>query len=418
MRIAMFTIGSAGDVFPFIALGIELKRRGHQITVTTGEHYETTVRKAGLEFSAMFTAEEFHKIQVHPDLFHPTRGIRIVYRQMCLPWVSRVYDAIAKQYVPGEMGVVASTFVFGARIAREKLHVPMATVHLQPLFLRSLFDTPTYPGLPIRHLPPALKSLVYRGMDRFLDDCVGAELNAFRGTLGLAPIHRFFSNWIHSPDCTLGLFPTWYAVPQPDWPAQALLAGFPLFDGTVEHPLPVETAQFLEAGTPPVVFTAGSEMKQGRWFFDAAVEACKRIGCRGLMVNPYRDQVPADLPDSLHYAPYAPYSAAFRRGRVAVHHGGIGTVAQAFAAGVPQVVIPIAFDQADNATRMARLGTGLQIDRKYFNGQSLAGALRRILQEPDYDRKAQEISCRMDGPKAVAEACDGIEHSFHRAQKK
>jgi hypothetical protein len=61
----------------------------------TGGHYETAVRKAGLDFSAMFSEADFNKIVEHPDLYHPRRGIQLVYRQMCLPWVSRVYDFIA-----------------------------------------------------------------------------------------------------------------------------------------------------------------------------------------------------------------------------------------------------------------------------------------------------------------------------------
>jgi UDP:flavonoid glycosyltransferase YjiC (YdhE family) len=401
-------------VFPFIAIGLELQRRGHQVTFMTGGNYETTIRKAGLDFSALFTKEEFGKISENPDLFHPVRGLRVIYRQMCLPFVSCVYEAIAKQSSQGEVGVVASTFSFGARVAGEKLRVPMVTVHLQPTFLRSIYDTPTYPGLPIKHLPSLLKPILYRGMDWFLDDCIAAELNAFRSGLGLARIHRFFANWIHSPDATLGMFPPWFAPPQPDWPAQARLAGFPLFDGMVEHPLSAEVNRFLEDGEPPVIFTAGSHIKQGRWFFEAAMDACERIGCRALLVNLFRDQVPATLPSSLLYAPYVPYGAAFKRSRAVVHHGGIGTVAQAFAAGVPQVIVPIAFDQADNAERMQRLGVGLQISRKHFRGPALADILRRVLQESAFRDKAQEIARRMDGRKAAAAACNVIEETFQR----
>ncbi|HEY3839422.1 MAG TPA: glycosyltransferase [Bryobacteraceae bacterium] len=416
MHILIFTVGSSGDVFPFVALGLELQRRGHTVTFMTGDHYETAVRKTGLDFSALFTAQEFSDILEHPDVAHPIRNIRLVYRQLCLPWVSRVYDVIAKHNSPGETAVVASAFVFGARIAQEKLRVPTATVHLQPTFLRSIHDTPVYHGFPIRNLPSPLKSVLYRGMDWFLDGCVAKELNAFRGSLGLAPLNRFFANWINSPDCTLGLFPKWFAPPQTDWPAQVRLTGFPLFDGAEERPLPDQLSQFLDAGEPPVVLTAGSQNNHGRWFFEAAVEACKQIGCRGLLVSAFPDQVPENLPDGLLHVPFVPFNAVFRRGRVAVHHGGIGTMAPAFAAGIPQIAVPSFFDQPDNAARLERLGAGLRVARKDFSGQSLADALGRVLREPVFARKARELSHDVDGPKAVAESCDVLEQAFRRGR--
>ena len=85
MRILIFTIGSAGDVFPQIALGLELQRRGHRITLMTGGHYETAVRKAGLDFSAMFSEADFNKIVEHPDLYHPRRTTQCLQSDSHLP---------------------------------------------------------------------------------------------------------------------------------------------------------------------------------------------------------------------------------------------------------------------------------------------------------------------------------------------
>ena len=84
-------------------------------------------------------------------------------------------------------------------------------------------------------------------------------------------------------------------------------------------------------------------------------------------------------------------------------------------AGIPQIIVPIAFDQPDNAARMERLGVGLQISRNHFNGRRLADTLHRLLQESAYQEKAQAISRRMDGPAAVTTACDLIEKTLRRA---
>ena len=80
--------------------------------------------------------------------------------------------------------------------------------------------------------------------------------------------------------------------------------------------------------------------------------------------------------------------------------------------------LPIAFDMPDHAARMERLGVGVQISRKHFGGKSLAHALRRILDEPGYRAKAQEVSRGMNCRKAVAAAYNVIEETFRRAQKK
>ena len=412
MHILMFTIGSAGDVFPFIALGLELQRRGHRITLMTGEQHQTAVRAAGMGFAPMYTEQEFNMLLEHPDFFHPRRGIRLFYREMCLPWVTKVYQFISSQYVQGQTGVITSTFAFGARVAQEKLGVPVVTVHLQPTFFRSIHDTPIYPGLPMKYLPRQLKSFVYRGMDKFLDGCIAGEMNAFRATLGLPAEHRYFANWIHSPTLTLGLFPSWFVAPQPDWPAQAQLTGFPLYDGIIEHPLSEQVSRFLEAGDPPVVFTIGTPTRDGRWFFEGAVEACRKLGCRGLLVHRYQDQIPPVPPPGILHAPFVPFGKVFSRSRAVVHHGGIGTLAQVFAAGVPQVVVPIGFDRPDNAARMERLGVGFQLPRQRFSGASLADALRRLLNTSNFSEKARQVAGQTDGQAAVAAACDKALSAF------
>ena len=69
-----------------------------------------------------------------------------------------------------------------------------------------------------------------------LDPTVVPALNEWRRELGLPPVTRVFSDWIHSPQRVIGLFPDWFGNPQPDWPAAVRLTGFPLYDdsGTAE----------------------------------------------------------------------------------------------------------------------------------------------------------------------------------------
>jgi rhamnosyltransferase subunit B len=416
MKILILTIGSAGDVHPFIALGKELQGRGHQITFYTSDYFEADIRKAGLEFAAMFSSEEFAGIMDHPDLWDPLRGFELLYRKVFVPLAPVNYRFITERYVPGETGVVMSTLAFGARIAQEKHRVPTVTVHLQPSVFRSIYDTPVYPGLRMGPgMPRGLKRLLFWLMDKYIDRIITPGLNGFRTTLGLPPTQRIFAGWFNSPDGVLGLFPDWFGPPQPDWPARTDLSGFPLYDAAAEHPVPPEVESFLAAGELPVIFTAGSAMKQGRWFFQAAVEACERLKCRGLLINKFREQVPERLPEGVLYADYVPFSRVFHRARVVVHHGGIGTTAQVLAAGVPHLLVPIAFDQNDQAMRVERLGAGLQLARRDFTGGNVAAKLRHIVESSAMAERARELAAGMNGPAAVSGACDFIEQSFRRS---
>jgi rhamnosyltransferase subunit B len=105
-------------------------------------------------------------------------------------------------------------------------------------------------------------------------------------------------------------------------------------------------------------------MAHGRSFFSAALQACQALGRRALLITSYADQLPEVLPTGCHHVAYAPFESVVPRLAGLVHHGGIGTSAQALAAGVPQLVCPFAHDQFDNAARLKRLGVGRVVARQ------------------------------------------------------
>src|SRR5690606_3222482 len=115
------------------------------------------------------------------------------------------------------------------------------------------------------------------------------------------------------PDLVLGLFPDWYAAPQPDWPPNLVLTGFPLADVDEAPRLAPEIEAFLRAGDPPVVFTIGTGMAFGRRFFEASAEACRRLGRRGILLTKFADQVPDALPEGVARFEYAPFEPLLPR---------------------------------------------------------------------------------------------------------
>ena len=193
--------------------------------------------------------------------------------------------------------IAAPLTAFGARIAQERLGIPLVTVCLQPSALRSALEPPVVRPLPMSRSMPAWNRFLYKLADRVVfDPMVRHETNAFRTELGLRPIRGSFPDWSFSPSRILGLFPEWFGPRSADWPSSVRLCAFPSLRR--RRPLAVlpEVAKFLDAGEPPLVFTPGSAMRHSRAFFDAAVTGCRLLGVRGILVSPFRDQIPEALP--------------------------------------------------------------------------------------------------------------------------
>ncbi|MGH7137613.1 MAG: glycosyltransferase, partial [Pirellulales bacterium] len=325
--------------------------------------------------------------------------------------IEPIYRAIAERHAPGETVVVASTLAFGARCAQEKLGLPLVTVHLSPSVFRSDYHNPVLPGMFLpRWLPSPLKRSQYWLADTLvIERLMGGPLNEFRSSIGLKPVRGILAHWHHSPERVLGLFPEWFAAPQPDWPEQTVLAGFPLYDERGVSPLDDELLRFVGSGDPPLVFTPGSAMLHGRGFFSAAVAACRLLDRRGILLTRFAEQVPASLPPGVRHFNYAPFSELLPRAAALIHHGGIGTLSQGFAAGVPQLVMPMSFDQPDNAARLKRLGAGLALPPKRFQAANVAAVLRRLLDSPHVAIRCRELAEKIARERPLEVACDVVE---------
>jgi UDP:flavonoid glycosyltransferase YjiC (YdhE family) len=410
VKCLLVPLGSAGDIHPFIGLGLALRERGHDVTVITGGHAEALLRRVGLPFRPIGTDEEYRAMVADPAVWHPRKGFAIMMKWIAI-LLPRVYEAVAALYEPGRTVVAAGSLGLGARVAQEKLGVPLATVHLAPGVFYSAYEPPVMEGLPMpAWLPRAVKRLMFRLVDALLvDRALAGPVNAFRASLGLPPVRHIYGRWVHSPQRVLGLFPDWYAPPQPDWPAQVRLTGFPLYDESGAAELPSEVDRFLDTGEPPLVFTPGSAMATGHDFFAAAVEACRLLGRRGLLLTRYPEQLPADLPDGVRHFDYVPFSRVLPHSAALVHHGGIGTTAQGLAAGVPQLLMPMSYDQPDNAARLRRLGVGASLRRPEFRGPAVAEALERLLGSEDMAKNCRAAAGRLQNARAVERACEELE---------
>ena len=413
-------VGSAGDVHPFVGIALALRARGHDVTVVTNPYFAPLVERVGLPLAPIGTVAQYEAITADPRLWHRLHGLGVVAAGVATG-TAPLYRLVEQERARGDLMVVAHPLAFGARVAHEMLGVPLVTLQLAPVTFWSLHETPVPArGLgSINALPRPVKRALLAIGERLADRVLAPPVNRFRGGLGLPPVRRIASRWWHSPQRVIGLFPDWFAAPQPDWPPQATLTGFPLYDEAGVTGVPPEVDAFLDeaqaAGEPPVVFAPGSGNRQARRFFAAACDACRRLGRRGLLLTRYAEHLPDALPPGVRRADYAPFSAVLPRAAALVHHGGIGTAAQALAAGRPQLVMPMTFDQPDNAARLRRLGVARVLPPERFSGPAVARELAALLQSAEVARRCADVARRFDGTDAVGRTCEIIEGCARRA---
>ncbi|MGB7160607.1 MAG: nucleotide disphospho-sugar-binding domain-containing protein [Tepidisphaeraceae bacterium] len=417
MHTLVIAIGSHGDVHPMLGIATALQARGHRVTFIASPYFESLVRKAGVDdFVPLGTADEFRDALSNPDLWHPMKGFRAVFEKGVLPAMGPTYDAIAERYVPGETVVVAHAIALGARIAQDKLGIPTATVQLAPAVFRSVHQAPKLAGL---YMPDWMPLGMKRGLWRFIDWAVvdrllAPPINALRAEKELPPVRNLLDGWWLSPQIVLALFPEWFAPPQRDWPRQVRLTQFPLYDERDVEPVSPELERFLSAGDKPIVFTPGSAMTFGHDFFRASALACELLNRRGILLSRHREHIPRDLPPAVRHFDYAPFSRILPRSAALVHHGGIGTTSQALAAGIPQLVMPMAHDQLDNAHRVARLGAGSWITRRRYRANTVAAKLGALIDDQTVASACRQVAARFVGVDALAETCALIEQLHAR----
>ncbi len=405
MHFTISPFGSAGDVFPFLGLALKLRDRGHDISFVTSGYFEESVRRHGLEYIELGTKEEFLEAVNHPDLWSQTRGFMHIFHGLAAVF-RRHYEILQRQYHAHNTVAVSSILGFGGRIAQEKLQIPLVSVHLQPAVIFSKIEPPRMGGL---RLPRWLRNVALRLGERLVFDRIACpELNRFRAELGLEPMSGLIG-WAYSKHKNVCLFPDWFAPPQTDWPQYTETSDFPLWDDRANEPLACEVQSFLDSAGPPIVFTPGSANKFGAGFFKSAVDACLRLGRPGILLTRFPEQIPPSLPSSIRHFDYVPLASLLPHVAAIVHHGGIGTTAQGLATGIPQLVMPLAHDQFDNAVRVQRMGTGDWLHRRQFKAPAVAKKLNRLLDAPSVRLSCQEVSQKLDGRHGLDLAADAIE---------
>ena len=399
-KLVLTTIGTAGDLYPFIALGLALEKAGITPVLAVAEDEVAKCQEAGVNAVAIFPS--FETVGRHMGLCNEAAVKRLMSSQRLflehvllssLSTSSHALDLVAAEAT----AVISTPFVFAAPMIAAKRHIPLITVVLQPMAMLTSHDPPSTPDFwmtkhaPVGRLGAGWNRAIYATMRRALKVLYSRQLDMVRAEHDLAPEgaanmlepHRRSALILGCYSKLLGRVPP-NALPHTE------IVGFPFSDNFQSEQgwLDPALVEFLRTGPPPLVFTLGTfAVHSAGEFYEQAERAAGLLGLRAVMLT--GGSRAAVIDGSIARCGYAPHSLLFPRASLVVHHGGVGTTGEAMRAGKPQLIVPHMGDQHDHAYRIERLGLGLSLKANRFTAARAAHLIRELLESPSFKERAQ-----------------------------
>ena len=414
-RIVLTTFGSFGDIHPYIAVGLELQARGHQAIIATSPSYREKIEATGLGFHP-----------VRPDILPPEenletilkamdvmKGGEFIIKELFTPYVRESYEDL-RDATRGADLLITHMLTFAGPVLAQKSGIPWISTVLAPTSFFSVYEPFVPPQLPaigklLRLSPLFGRPYIYiakQVTDKWIEPVykLRAELGLPQGS------HPVFEGQ-HSPSRVLALFSKVLGQPQPDWPPQTVVTGFPFYDKKDETSISPELEKFLDDGAPPIVFTLGSTaIFVAENFYRESIQAARLLNRRAvLLIGDARNLPTEPLPEGIIAFDYVPYGQILPRAAAIVHSGGVGTTGQALRAGVPALIVPFNHDQPDNASRVVRLGVGRTISRTSYTARNAARELNKLLTDKSYGERAAAIGRQVQTEDGALTATDEIE---------
>lgn len=389
MKICILTIGTRGDVQPYIALGLGLKAVGHEVTIATLGEFESLVKEYGMQYASLRGdfLKAAQEAQSNSSTKQRTNPLQLI----------RQYTEMAKDTLRDEWESAKNTEVFiynpaaiGAYDIAEKLDVPAFSAFPTPLYSPTK-DFPS-PFFPFRNLGPFNKlshtffakmgpAIYRRPVNEWRRDVLGLPPAKGRETLRDKPITKLYAY-------------SEAVVPRPvDWDESSVVTGYWFLDAPRTWQPEPSLVKFLSDGPPPVYIGFGSMSMFG----DASkselvLEALELARQRAVLAGVEGGINMNIASNSILHINAVPHDWLFPQMAAVVHHGGAGTTGAALRAGKPQVICPFVGDQTFWGNRVAALGVGPSpIPKSRLTAESLAQAIRRAITDEEMRARAASL---------------------------
>ncbi len=410
MHLALCAFGTVGDVFPLLQIGNLLQEQGARVTCILNPVMAGRGRELGLSVIEVGEPWEPDTLASNPKLLNPRYVWSEVFRPQIQPMFQAVQDLHSLEPIDG---VINHIWCFGGSYAAESLGLPSYMVGLAPITWFSL-DQP--PQVDHRRMPPAMHRWAMKWIARPLIQWIyepGMQAEAKALKLPFRR-HRF---WGVQQDATLnlGLWSASWRASAKDDPPHAHAVGFPLSSSS--QPLSSKTESFLLSGKPPIVMGLGSALSKAEGsLYQTVLRVAVALKQRLILVG-VDPQHLEEVTDHVCCVPFEPYSTLFGRARCVIHHGGIGTTAEALRAGVPQLVVGFGNDQHANGFRTESNRLGLWLPKQHASFQNLLASMQHLLSEDIFSERAAAMK------QAVSTETPGQEQAVrlileHQATKK
>jgi sterol 3beta-glucosyltransferase len=430
MNVFIATIGTRGDVQPYVALGEGLRRAGHAVTVCTSTRYASLVAERGLSYGRLSddlvalveTSEGRDAIAAAGGALHGLRALLDLIRRSFEIQRALFRDGwtAAKEADP-DVIVNHPKMAIALQYA-ERLGVPAVMAPLFPVFL----PTRAYPqpGFPALHLGDCLTGVYNRTTHRLVRTAVSAVSRwlfaSWRKKHGLPP-QSWGTSVVHRDDGTrvpfLNGWSPHVAPNPPDWPSSRVqTTGYWFLDRADDWAPPPALKAFLDAGPPPVYVGFGSMAgRDPERTTGIVIDALRRGECRGVLASGWGGLKAGDLPETVHLLGRVPHDWLFPRVAAVVHHGGAGTTAAGLRAGRPTVVCPFFGDQPFWGRRVHKAGAGpAPVPQTNLTAEPLAAALREATGSLEVRQGAAALGKKIQREDGIANAVTFIERTAVR----
>lgn len=169
-------------------------------------------------------------------------------------------------------------------------------------------------------------------------------------------------------------------------------------------------------GRPTAYCTLGTLQGSRIGLFTRISEACALAGVRLVLTHGRRGDPRqlARLPGNPLVYDWIAQEEVVRQVDLVICHGGMMTLLDTVAAGVPMLVVPLAFEQPGIAARVAHSGAGLMLSRR-APARGIADAIARLLAEGAFRARARNLALELREAGGVGRAADLIEQAIGAA---